>query len=116
MIERITGQDFYLYAHANIFKPLGMTNTSFELDYAGVPVSKAYLTKGNEVPEPLINLYPEGSVVSTAADMAKYMQWLMDDSDVVLNVDAKKELFEQHFTMAEEFEGMGYNLTASWME
>lgn len=108
VIERITGQDFYLYADTKIFKPLGMTKTSFELDYAGVAVSKAYSRKGNEVPEPFINLYPEGSVVSTAADMAKYMRWLMDDSDVVLNVDAKKELFEQHFTMAEEFEGMGY--------
>jgi len=108
VIERITGQDFYLYADTKIFKPLGMTKTSFELDYAGVAVSKAYSRKGNEVHEPFINLYPEGSVVSTAADMAKYMRWLMDDSDVVLNVDAKKELFEQHFTMAEEFEGMGY--------
>lgn len=108
VIECITGQDFYLYADANIFKPLGMTNTSFELDYAGVAVSKAYSRNGDEASEPLINLYPEGSVVSTAEDMAKYMRWLMDDSDVVLSVDSKKQLFEQHFTMADEFEGMGY--------
>lgn len=108
VIECITGQDFYQYADANIFKPLGMANTSFELDYAGVAVSKAYSRNGDEAFEPLINLYPEGSVVSTAVDMAKYMRWLMDDSDVVLSVDAKKQLFEKHFTMADEFEGMGY--------
>ena len=108
VVECITGEDFYEYAGNYIFKPLGMTKTSFELDYKGVKISKAYATSGKEAYEPLINLYPEGSVVSTAADMSKYIQWLMGERSDVLSMEARLKLFEQHFTMSDEFEGIGY--------
>ena len=108
VIQCITDQDFYLYANENIFKPLNMTSTSFELDFSDVIISKAYKKNGEEAKEPYINLYPEGSVVSTAEDMAKYMLWLMDDSDKVLTTELKSQLFENHFSMAEEFQGMGF--------
>ncbi len=108
VVERISGQDFHQYVDNHVFKPLGMTETSFELDYNGVAVSKAYATDGQETSEPFINLYPEGSVVSTADNMAKYMLWLMDDSNKILNAKAKQQLFNQQHTMFDEFEGMGY--------
>lgn len=108
VIECITGEEFYKYADHNIFVPLGMTSTSFALDHHGVKVSKAYAANGRETTEPLINLYPEGSAVSTAVDMARYMQWLMDDNTKVLNKEYKQQLFQQHYTMADEFEGIGY--------
>lgn len=108
IIERIAEEDFYRYVDENIFKPLGMTKTSFELDFDDVTISKAYTTKGEEAREPLINFYPEGSVISTADDMSKYMMWLMDNSDNVLTAEAKHQIFNQHFTNATEFEGMGY--------
>ena len=108
VIQCITDTDFDTYAEVNIFKPLEMTKTSFKLDFSGVEVSKGYSTNGNETQELLINLYPEGSVVSTAVDMAKYMQWLMDDNEKILTQRSKQSLFKQHFTMSAEFEGMGY--------
>ncbi|HYE10815.1 MAG TPA: serine hydrolase domain-containing protein [Patescibacteria group bacterium] len=108
VVQRISGVNFYEYAEENIFKPLGMEKTSFKLDYRDVVVSKAYGTNGKEKPEPFMNLYPEGSVVSTAADMSKYMLWLMDDSNRILNTEVKQQIFDQHFAMSNEFGGMGY--------
>jgi len=108
VVEQITGQDFYQYAEDNIFKPLGMNNTTFKLDDHRVAVSKAYAPDGKETFEPFINLYPEGSVVATANDMEKYMQWLVNDSEEVLSREGKRQLFRQQFTMSEEFAGMGY--------
>ncbi len=107
-IQCITGQDFSSYAEDNIFNPLSMMNTSFKLDFKGVMISKGYAIDGKENVEPLVNIYPEGSVVSTATDMSKYIQWLMDDSDKILSIIGKHQLFEQHYTMSDEFEGMGY--------
>lgn len=108
VVERIARHNFNRYAEKNIFKPLNMTKTSFDIDYEGVTVSKAYGTNGKEIFEPLTNLYPEGSVISTATDMSKYMIWLLDDSNKVLSLTSKQEIFRQQFTMSDEFEGMGY--------
>lgn len=108
VVQCITEEDFYKYAADNIFLPLGMTKTSFELDYEGVSISKGYSINGVEKFEPLMNIYPEGSVVSTATDMSKYIEWLMDDNDIILSIDSKEKLFLNQFTMSDEFEGMGY--------
>jgi len=108
VVQCIANQNFDQYAEDNIFKPLEMTRTSFKLDYKDVVISKGYSPKGAEAAQPIINLYPEGSVVTTARDMSKYLHWLMDDSDLVLSAEGKGHLFEKQFTMAEELEGMGY--------
>jgi hypothetical protein len=86
-----------------------MTRTTFEYMHDIVYVSKPYLTSGNETIEPFMNLYPEGSAVSTAEDMAKYMIWLLNSSDNrILSSDFKKEMFSKQFTMSDELEGIGY--------
>ncbi len=108
IVERIAGQDFSTYADENIFMPLGMHKTTFQLDPKDITISRAYGIDGSETREPYINLYPEGSVVSTATDMATYMTWLMDDNNDVLSVASKKLLFERHFAMSDNFEGIGY--------
>lgn len=88
--------------------PLGMKGTTFEYMQDIVYVSKPYLPNGQETLEPYINLYPEGSALSTAADMANYISWLLDRQDNrVLSQQAKKELFDRQFTMAGELAGMG---------
>ncbi len=108
IIERITGQDFYEYVEESIFKPLKMDKTSFRLQNKNIDVSKAYDAKGEETSEPFINLYPEGSGVSSADDMAKYMLWLLDDKrEDILSNKGKQDIFARHFTMSEEFEGIG---------
>lgn len=109
VIESIAKQDFAEYCREHIFLPLDMKRTTFEYMHNIAYVSKPYLPNGKETLEPYMNLYPEGSAVSTADDMAKYMQWLLNMQDTrVLSAGSKKELFSKHFSMTEELEGVGY--------
>lgn len=109
VIECITNQDFAEYCEEQIFQPLDMNKTTFKYMHDIAYVSKPYLPNGNETIEPYMNLYPEGSAVSTGEDMAKYMLWLLNDTDTrVLSLKSKEELFEKQFTMSKELEGIGY--------
>ncbi len=109
VIESITQIDFAQFCMERIFLPLNMNNTTYEYMHDIALVSKAYLPNGNETLEPYINLYPEGSAVSTAHDMAKYMIWLLDDKDNrILSDSFKNQLFIKQFAMSEEMEGGGY--------
>ncbi|OQB14816.1 MAG: putative penicillin-binding protein PbpX [Firmicutes bacterium ADurb.Bin193] len=109
VVERIAKQDFSQFCAEKIFIPLNMKKTTFSHMHDIVYVSKPYLPNGKETQEPFINIYPEGSAVSTAADMARYMQWLLTrDDERVLSARSKDELFKKQFSMADEMEGMGY--------
>ncbi len=109
VIECITNQDYSEFCQEHIFTPLDMNRTTFKYMQNIVYVSKPYLPNGNETLEPYMNLYPEGSVVSTAEDMAKYMQWLLNNSDMrILSSTSKNQLFTKQFTMSQELEGIGY--------
>jgi CubicO group peptidase (beta-lactamase class C family) len=108
VIQSVTGEDFADYCMNKIFLPLGMKRTTFTHMQDTVYVSKAYLPNGQETLEPYINLYPEGSAVSTAQDMAKYIEWLLGEDDIILSKKNKEELFKRQYSMVEEFEGIGY--------
>lgn len=109
IVERASGRDFMELCREEIFLPLGMEHTTFEHMHDVAYVAKPYLLDGRETLEPFINLYPEGSAVSTAGDMARYMLWLTDPSDErVLNAESKAALFARQFAMADGLPGMGY--------
>jgi CubicO group peptidase (beta-lactamase class C family) len=42
IVERVSGQSFRAYTEANIFKPLGMTNTHFHDDHEEIVKNRAY--------------------------------------------------------------------------
>lgn len=109
VVERVAGQDFAGFCRENIFLPLGMKRTTFAYMHNVPYVSKPYLPSGQETVEPYINLYPEGSAVSTAEDMANYMQWLLNKGDTrVLSAQAKEELFGRQFSLSADLAGVGY--------
>lgn len=108
IIQNITNTDFAEYVQKEILTPLNMKNTSFKNDFSKTIVSKAYNTKGKEAKEPYVNIYPEGSMVSTANDMAKYISYMLNDNEIILKQEFKNELLMQHFTMSNEFDGIGY--------
>lgn len=108
VIEKATGVDFAEYCREKIFIPLGMNNTTFDYKCDNIILSKAYLPNGNETSEPYINIYPEGSVISTAEDMSKYIQWLLSDQENILKDKFKAKLFSCNFSMADELNGIGY--------
>ncbi len=108
VIERISGISFYDYAEENIFKPLQMNHTTYKPVPKGI-ISKAYSPKGEEKSDVLEHSYPAGSVTSTAEDMAKCMKFLLDDEEQsILGSKGKKEMFDKHFAMDQEWPGYGY--------
>lgn len=108
VVENISGMDFAEYCQENIFTPLNMERTTFKHMQDMTYVSKAYTPNGKESLEPFMNLYPEGSAVSTAEDMAKYMKWLISDDGRILSKEYKQQLFDKQFSMADDFSGIGY--------
>lgn len=109
IIESITQKSFDDYAEEVIFTPLKMQDTTFKLNRLIHPyVAKGYGSNGTERVEPFINIYPEGSVTSTADDMSKYMIFLLNHSSTILGDKQKSEIFRQHFTMDPKFQGIGY--------
>jgi CubicO group peptidase (beta-lactamase class C family) len=108
VIEKSSGIDFADFCYERIFKPLEMDHTTFAHMHDTVRVSQAYLPNGQVTMDMYMNIYPEGSAVSTADDMAKYIQWLLEPSNRILSQTHKAELLEQQFSMADEFEGIGY--------
>ncbi len=109
VVESISGQSFDDYCREQIFMPLDMNRTTFKHMHDVVYVSKPYLPSGRETLEPYMNLYPEGSAVSTAEDMGKYMLWLLNGEDTrILSKKSKEELFSRQFSMSKELEGVGY--------
>lgn len=108
VIECATNEDFSDYCMNNIFLPLEMNRTTFAHTNDKVIVSKAYLPNGKETLDLFMNLYPEGSVVTTAEDMGKYIQWLLDENEEILQNENKEKLFTRQYFMADELSGIGY--------
>lgn len=108
VIECATGEDFADYCRNNVFLPLGMNRTTFAYMHDIVYVSKAYLPDGKETVDLYINLYPEGSAVSIAEDMGRYIQWLLGEDETILSRENKSKLFDRQYSMADEFGGIGY--------
>lgn len=97
---------FYDYADKNIFEPLEMFHTTFKPAVKG-DISKTYYS-GEEKIDLESNDYPAGSVTSTAQDMAKYIQFLLNDDESILSNKGKQEMFQQQFAMDPNFSGFGY--------
>ena len=77
IVERVSGQPFNDYIQQNIFKPLGMTRSTFvqPLPPELAPLmSNGYVLASEEPKEfETVGAFPAGSLTSSAADMSKFM-------------------------------------------
>lgn len=77
IVERVSGQPFNDYVAEHIFKPLGMTHSTFvqPLPAELAPhMSSGYRTASGEAEKfEMITAFPAGSLSSSATDMAKFM-------------------------------------------
>ncbi|HUQ72801.1 MAG TPA: serine hydrolase domain-containing protein [Planctomycetaceae bacterium] len=88
IIEVVSGQDYADYLKARIFQPLGMTDTTFQLTKAQAArlavTYKPGETPGTlaavEIPDPTAARAPgpSGGLYSTAADMARFYQAILN--------------------------------------
>ncbi|MDP2813242.1 MAG: serine hydrolase domain-containing protein, partial [Erysipelotrichaceae bacterium] len=108
IVEKVSGMSFDAYAQTNIFTPLAMDHTTFDQFQKNIFVSKAYASDLSIANEPYLNLYPEGSVITTANDMLKYMEWCLSDEPLLLSADSKELLFTSQYSGSEDFEGISY--------
>ncbi len=74
IVERVSGRPFNEYINENIFKPLGMTHSTFvqPLPAAFSSQMSSGYKLGSDDPKPfeVVNVPPAGSLSSSAADMA----------------------------------------------
>jgi CubicO group peptidase (beta-lactamase class C family) len=77
IVERVSGQPFNDYIQQNIFKPLGMTHSTFAQPLLPelVPLmSNGYVLASDEPKEfETIGVSPAGGLTSSATDMSKFM-------------------------------------------
>ena len=77
VVQRVSGQPLEEYVEEHIFKPLGMTRTTFRQPLPSgwdAAMSSGYtLASGGRKPFEIVGAFPAGSVSTTAADMARFM-------------------------------------------
>ena len=123
IVERLAGQPFYEYVWENIFNPLGMKDTSIHPLQADNPpiAEKRAGIKGHNpgkkpAPSPVekiyIGLYPAGSAMGTADDVAKFLSALMpaEGETSVLFKDNKtlNKMLSTSYSLREGFPGFAH--------
>ena len=78
VVERVSGETFDDYIDGHIFKPLGMTRSSFRQPLPaplleGMSKGYAKASEGEAKPYEFISLAPAGSLAATGPDMARFM-------------------------------------------
>jgi len=86
IVERVSGQPFNQYIDQNIFKPLGMTHSTFvqPLPQALSPLMSNGYRQATDGPKPfeVVSPAPAGSLSSTSTDMARFMLAHLQDGQL----------------------------------
>ena len=125
LVDVLSGIPYEEFVKERIFKPLGMDSTAFEVEaLANYPESsKGYVFANDFIEPPYMHLgafRPAGGIVSSAADMAKYLQFQLGDGTVngerLISEEALKEMHSHqmigtpYFWEFEELQSAEYGL------
>ncbi len=116
IIEHVTGQSFDQYVAENIFQPLGMTNTSYQ-----VTANRAtlYYNKSTALPLYANDSYPDGSVNTSNEDLTKYlldmMKGVTGNSQTLFSTAGYEMLFGPLLPEGVVPEGLGKNQGVFWI-
>jgi len=103
IVERVSGQRFEEYVREHIFVPLGMTHSGFEEPLpADVTPSDGYRgTDKNPVGFEIFQPAPAGGVSSSAADMGRFAQALLNGGELdgkrILRAETLAEMWTPQF-------------------
>ena len=110
VLQDAAGVRFDDLAEQRIFAPLGMTRSTFKQPPPG-PVRDAIVwdRRGDG---PWFNPYPAGSIVTTAADMGRFLIGLLSgrapDGSVWLTPAAREQLIARHYSAHPSMPGVAY--------
>lgn len=118
LVEEVSGVPFSEYIDRNILRPLGMEKSSFVLTADQAPeLAKSYAFEDGKyevIPDEygLSKPAPCGSLISTAADMARFMIAHLQDGSYgdneILGAETAREMHEQQFTNHPKLPGTCY--------
>ena len=94
IIDRVSGSSYFEYMKDSVLDPVGMTNSTFDMDAAVISrLTKGY-EKGKEVPLLFEETIPAGSLTVNAEEMALFLMSYLDETDTrLLRSETKEEMF-----------------------
>jgi len=115
IVERVSGEKFEHYIDNHIFKPLRMTNSTFDqpLPPALAPqISQAYLTAAKKPRDfEFVQASPAGALTTTAADMTRFMLAFLQDGTVdgvaILKPETVRQMQTRQFELHPMLNGLG---------
>ncbi|RPI35060.1 MAG: class A beta-lactamase-related serine hydrolase [Chloroflexota bacterium] len=123
IVERVSGAPFYEYVEENIFKPLGMENSSFRQPLPAKlaeNMSKGYLYSGGRNHEGVfeyVQPYPAGALSATATDLAAFMVAHLQNGQYgesrILSEETARAMHTLQFTHDTHLEGWGHGFSVS---
>jgi CubicO group peptidase (beta-lactamase class C family) len=116
IVERVSGRPFNQYVEENIFKPLGMTHSTFvqPLPLALAPFMSNGYQLASDGPKPfeVVVPAPAGSLSSTATDMARFMMAHLEDGQLgdarILRSETARLMHSRLFALDAAANGMCY--------
>ena len=112
VIEVVSGQDYQTYVADNILGPVGMTDSFVsdgEVHEAMATGHRPWFGTKRPLPENATSrgTAPQGGVVASATDLARYLQMMMNGQDDVLSAGGKATMMRPAST-ASPFYGFGW--------
>ncbi|MTI30477.1 serine hydrolase domain-containing protein [Xanthovirga aplysinae] len=100
IIERVTGEPYEEYLDANLLKPLGMNNSTFQFlsqegTYTDPALAMGHFDDGTTQKNLPMYLRPAGQFSTTAGDMALFAKFLMSDGLIDGKIFVEKRLLNQ---------------------
>ena len=77
IVERVSGQAFFVFTSERLFKPLGMTNSEWRVDYTRLIKGRAQAYSPGragsfKLDMPFMNVYGNGGLLTTVGDLLKW--------------------------------------------
>ncbi len=78
LVENATGTPFKEYVTTHILQPLGMNNTAYDMaNLNASSIAKLYWDKNTPLPNYSNDSYPDGGIITSNEDLAKYLMDMM---------------------------------------
>ncbi|MCG7407198.1 serine hydrolase [Paenibacillus sp. ACRRX] len=123
IVEKITGEPFHKYAKKSLLDPLGMTHSSFIMTPdTKTSLSLSYDSNGEPMPPYEINPAdsPDGSLLSTGGDMAKFMFAMLNagsyNGQQILKQESVRSMLEVKVSSVAELPNTSYGFESLFRE